>query len=121
MSEYRDLPIEDVHPSTTLPNPRGEVSDDDPKLAELAASIRLKGVLEPILVRPNEKGFVILAGERRWRASKLAEQPTITARILKVDDAEAEEIALIENLHRQEMPPLQEADSYQRLVRGGIS
>jgi ParB/RepB/Spo0J family partition protein len=121
MSEYRDLPIDDVHPSPTLPNPRGEVPDDDPKLAELAASIRLRGVLQPILVRPNANGFVILAGERRWRASKLAQQPTIPARILQVDDADAEEIALIENLQRQEMPPLQEADSYQRLVRGGRS
>jgi ParB family chromosome partitioning protein len=85
-------------------------------LGELAASIREHGVLQPILVRPAGDEYEIIAGERRWRASKLAGKETIPAIVERFDDATALEIALIENLQREDLSPLDEAVIYKKMT-----
>src|SRR5437016_11624619 len=85
-------------------------------LAALAASIREHGVLQPILVRPAGSEYEIIAGERRWRASKLAGKETIPAIVERFDDATALEIALIENLQREDLSPLDEALIYKKMT-----
>ena len=102
--------------SPTPSSPR--LAFDEETLEELAASIREHGVLQPILVRPLDDGrFQLIAGERRWRASKLAGQPTIPALVEDIDDDTALEIAIIENLQREDLSPLDEAAMYDRMVR----
>lgn len=91
--------------------------DIDPlKLAELLASIKEKGIIQPIIVRPKEEGYELIAGERRWRAAKQLGLTHLPAIIKDVDDAEALQLALIENLQRQDLNPLEEAVAYQRLL-----
>ena len=104
-----------VHESPT--NPRRSFSETS--LDELTASVRRHGVLQPILVRPNGEGFILIAGARRLRAARLAECATIPARVLELDDAAADEATIIENLHREDIHPLDEGESYQRLVASG--
>lgn len=91
---------------------------DQVTLDELAASIRVHGVLQPILVRPLEDGeFQLIAGERRWRASKAAGLATIPALVEEIDDDTALEISIIENLQREDLSPLDEASMFDRMVR----
>jgi len=99
------------------PNPSQPRKDfDEESLAELAESIRRNGVLQPILVRPAAHGkYIIIAGERRWRASRLAEKDTIPAVISAADDALAAELALIENLQREDLNPVEEAEGFRAL------
>ena len=102
----------DAEPRAAAPRD-GAVSLD-----ELAASIREHGVLQPILVRPLDDGrFQLIAGERRWRASKAAGLATIPALVDEIDDDTALEIAIIENLQREDLSPLDEAAMYERMVR----
>lgn len=90
---------------------------DEGKLKELAASIKEQGVLQPILVRPRENGkFEIVAGERRFRAAKMAGLKTIPAIAKELADEVTLEVALIENIQRQELNPLEEAGSYRDLI-----
>ena len=97
-------------------NPR--IAFNEETLEELASSIREHGVLQPVLVRPLDDGrFQLIAGERRWRASKIAGQPTIPALVEDIDDDTALEIALIENLQREDISPLDEAAMYDRMIR----
>ncbi len=80
------------------------------ELAELAASIVANGVVQPILVRPQPNGrFQLIAGERRWRASQLAQKTTIPAILRQVSDEQALEIALVENLQREDLNPMDQA------------
>ena len=88
---------------------------DDNKLEELVASIRENGVLQPILVQKSNTGYELVVGERRWRASKKAGLKKIPALIREVTDAQALELAIIENIHRQDLNPIEEADAYARL------
>ena len=88
---------------------------DDNKLEELVASIRENGVLQPILVQKANTGYELVVGERRWRASKKAGLKKIPALIREVTDAQALELAIIENIHRQDLNPIEEADAYARL------
>ncbi|GMA15661.1 ParB/RepB/Spo0J family partition protein [Deinococcus metallilatus] len=90
-------------------------------LAELAQSIREKGVLQPLLVRPRGENFEIVAGERRWRASQLAGLSEVPALIRDLGDREALEIAIIENLQREDLGPLEEARAYQALLDQGLN
>lgn len=90
-------------------------------LAELAQSIREKGVLQPLLVRPRGDTFEIVAGERRWRASQLAGLSEIPVIIRDLGDQEALEIAIIENLQREDLGPLEEARAYQALLDHGLN
>ena len=108
-----------------IPVDRIEANPEQPRLAfdettleELAASIREHGVLQPILVRPiGENHFQLIAGERRWRASKLAGQMSIPALVEDIDDDTALEIAIIENLQREDLSPLDEASMYDKMIR----
>ena len=90
---------------------------DEEQLASLTASVRELGVLQPILVRPAAGGgYELIAGERRWRAAKRAGLPTIPALVREVGDDASLEQALVENLHRQDLNPLEEAAAYQQLI-----
>jgi ParB family transcriptional regulator, chromosome partitioning protein len=87
------------------------------ELQELAASLKGKGVLQPVIVRRSGGGqFELIAGERRWRAAKLAGLETIPAMLQEASDAEAVELALIENLQRQDLNPIETAKGYRRLI-----
>jgi ParB family transcriptional regulator, chromosome partitioning protein len=113
---FQELPITDIHESALLTNPRATF--DQAALDELAASIRLRGVLQPILVRPrtHDSGYELIAGARRLRASRLAQIATIPAHVVAFDDQAAREAAIIENLQRQDVHPLEEAEAYERLM-----
>lgn len=90
---------------------------DEESLAALAASVRELGVLQPILVRETGSGeFELIAGERRWRAAKRAGLPTIPVVVKEADNLAALEQAVVENLHRQDLNPLEEAAAYQQLL-----
>ena len=90
---------------------------DDEKFNELERSIREHGVLQPIVVQKNAKGYELIVGERRWRASKKAGLKKIPSIIRDVTDAESLELALIENLNRQDLNPIEEAEAYGRLAK----
>src|SRR3954447_14552473 len=110
----RIVPLDRIEPNPQ--NPR--LAFNEEALEELASSIREHGVLQPVLVRPLDEGrFQLIAGERRWRASKLAGQATIPALVENIDDDTALEIALIENLQREDISPLDEAAMYDRMIR----
>ncbi|HIJ38851.1 MAG TPA: ParB/RepB/Spo0J family partition protein, partial [Rhodospirillaceae bacterium] len=109
------LPISALTPSRYQPRRQF----DEQSLAELADSMRTKGVLQPILVRvhPTEVGlYEIIAGERRWRAAQRAQLHEIPVLIRELTDQEAAEIALVENLQRRDLSPLEEAEGYRRLI-----
>ncbi|MFN0064179.1 MAG: ParB/RepB/Spo0J family partition protein [Myxococcaceae bacterium] len=89
---------------------------DDKQLRALADSIREQGVLQPILVRRTNGAFQIIAGERRWRAAQMAGLTEIPALVREVADAEAFELALVENLQRSDLNPIEEAEGYHRLI-----
>ena len=108
----RELPLEKVQPNPSQPR----MTWHQDTLQELAASIREHGVLQPILVRPAGESYEIIAGERRWRASKIAGKETIPAIVERFDDATALEIALIENLQREDLSPLDEAVIYKKMT-----
>jgi ParB family transcriptional regulator, chromosome partitioning protein len=108
----RDIPVGDVTPNPNQPR----VHFDEESLAELTASIQQLGVLQPILVRPTERGFELIAGERRWRAAGRAGLAMIPAVIRETDDLASVEQALVENLHRQDLTALEEAAAYQQLI-----
>ena len=89
---------------------------DDASLDELAASIADKGVLQPILLRPVAEGFEIIAGERRWRAAQRAQLHRIPALVRELDDAATAEVALIENVQREDLNAIEEAEAYKKLI-----
>jgi len=98
------------------PNPHQPRSALDPaRLSELAASIRQAGVVQPILVRPRGERFQIVAGERRWRAAQEAGLSTVPVTVREVPDEKLLELALVENIQRQELTPLEEANAFQKL------
>jgi ParB family chromosome partitioning protein len=111
-NSIKELPVGKVVPNPDQPR----MTFHEETLQELAASIREHGVLQPILVRPTGDDFQIIAGERRWRASKLAGKETIPAIVERFDDATALEIALIENLQREDLSPLDEAIIYKKMT-----
>jgi ParB family transcriptional regulator, chromosome partitioning protein len=110
----RIVPLDHIEANPQQPR----LAFDQQTLDELAASIREHGVLQPILVRPiGPNTYQLIAGERRWRASKLAGLESIPALIEEIDDDTALEIAIIENLQREDISPLDEAAMYDRMVR----
>jgi ParB/RepB/Spo0J family partition protein len=110
----RIVPLDRIEPNPEQPR----LAFNEETLQELSASIKEHGVLQPILVRPLEGNrYQLIAGERRWRASKLAGIDSIPALIEDIDDDTALEIAIIENLQREDISPLDEAAMYDRMVR----
>ena len=109
----KDIPVNTIDPNPNQPR----VHFDEASLAELSASISAIGVLQPILVRPDENGrYQLIAGERRWRAASRAGLQMIPAIVRVTDDVSSVEQALVENLHRQDLTPLEEAAAYQQLL-----
>ncbi len=110
---FQDIPLEQIKPSSEQPRE----NFDAEKLNELADSIRANGVIQPITVRQTGPGkYQIIAGERRWRAAKLAGLAVIPALIRSADQHQRLELALIENLQREDLNPLEIATAFQRLV-----
>jgi len=109
----QQIPISQILPNPS--QPRGEM--DDEKLNELAASIREHGVLQPLILtkEPDQDYYVLIAGERRLRASKLAGLESVPAIIRQANDQERLELALIENIQRENLTPLESAEAYQLL------
>jgi ParB family transcriptional regulator, chromosome partitioning protein len=113
LQELRPIPVDMIDPS---PNQPRHVFDEESLLA-LAGSIRARGVLQPVLVRPHPSGrYELVAGERRWRAAQLAELDAIPAVVRRHDDAASLEVALIENMAREDLNPVEEARACAALV-----
>ena len=107
-----EIPLTEIHPSPFQPRRRF----DDNKLEDLAASIRGHGVLSPVIVRQSQDGYELIAGERRVRAAERAGLERIPAVVRDASNAEMLEVALIENLQREDLNPVEEAEVYRRLV-----
>lgn len=110
-----EIPLGDISPSPYQPR----VQFDETELGELAASIKEKGVLQPITLRPvqgKETPYELVMGERRWRASKLAGNETVRSVIRELEDEEARDITLVENLQRKDLTPMEEARGIQAHV-----
>ena len=112
VTQTRELLIDEISPNRFQPR---KYFDDD-KLEELVTSIRENGILQPVVVQKSETGYELVAGERRWRASKKAGLKKIPAMIREVSDTKALELAIIENIHRQDLNPIEEAEAYKRLA-----
>ena len=108
----RDLPVESIEPNPD--QPRKSFAPE--ALDELARSIQSTGILQPIVVRPRGERYEILVGERRWRAARQAGLTHVPALVRDASDVEAIELALVENLLREDLNPLEAADAYQRLI-----
>ncbi len=109
---YQELPVSTIRPNRY--QPREHFGEE--QLSALADSIREVGVLQPVLVRPADDGYELIAGERRWRAARRAGLQGIPALIKTTDDASALEHALVENVHRADLNALEEAAAYQQLI-----
>ncbi len=108
-----DVPVESISPNPNQPR----VHFDEESLVELSASITELGVLQPVLLRSTgDDEFELIAGERRWRAARRAGLTTIPAVVRATDDVTSVEQALVENLHRDDLTPLEEAAAYQQLI-----
>jgi ParB family transcriptional regulator, chromosome partitioning protein len=111
-AQIREVPVGKI-----LPNPaQPRLSYDEESLTELADSIREHGVLQPILVRPSGAQFELIAGERRWRASRMADRETIPAIVVDFDEVTALEVSIIENLQREDVSPLEEAAMFRKMT-----
>ncbi|MBI4240906.1 MAG: ParB/RepB/Spo0J family partition protein [Candidatus Rokubacteria bacterium] len=109
---FEELPIDAIAPNPNQPRK----SFDDGKLQELADSMRQSGVLQPVVVRRFGGRYQLVIGERRWRAARVAGLRTIPAVVREATDAECLELGLIENLLREDLNPVEEAEAYQRLL-----
>ena len=116
-AQIREVPVDRI-----LPNPaQPRLSYEEDSLTELASSIREHGVLQPILVRPMGSQYELIAGERRWRASRLATRESIPAIVVDFDEETALEVSIIENLQREDVSPLEEAGMYRKMTDLGYS
>ena len=113
----RELPMASVRPNPFQPRTR---MDEGP-LDELVASIQSSGLLQPVLVRPRDGGYELIAGERRWRASRMAQRESIPAIVVEFDDETALEVSIIENLQREDVSPLEEAAMFRKMTDLGYS
>lgn len=105
--------LDQIEPSAYQPRRRF----DQAGLAELANSINEHGLLQPVVVRPRPGGYQLVAGERRFRAAKIAEMDSIPAIVMELTDRQVAEIALVENLQREDLNPLEEAMAYDKLLK----
>lgn len=113
IEEVKELDLSDIRPNPYQPRKRF----DDKSLRELSDSIKENGVFQPIIVRKSVNGYEIIAGERRYRASKLAKKKTIPAIVRKFDESQMMEVAVLENLQREDLTPLEEAQAYEMLQK----
>jgi len=109
----REIEIARIRPNPNQPR----IQFDEAGIAELALSIAERGVLQPILLRPEGDNFQIIAGERRWRATQRAGLHTIPAIVREIDEATTAEIALIENIQREDLNAIEEAEAYRQLIQ----
>jgi len=107
----REIAVEQITPSPFQPRR----TFDEAKIDELAASIRNQGIIQPLVVRPKGDGFELIAGERRWRAAIKADLSRVPVVIRDASDHEALQLALVENLQREDLNPIEEATGYRRL------
>ncbi len=107
-----EIPIELIDPSAVQPR----VVFDDSKMAQLAQSITANGVVQPLLVRRKGSRFELIAGERRWRAAQRAGLTKVPAVVMNVSDDRVLELALIENIQREDLNPIEEARAYRKLI-----
>ncbi len=110
---YETIRVDLVEPGESQPR---RVFDED-SLRELADSIRENGVIQPIVARRKDGGFEIVAGERRWRAARMAGLRRIPAMVREASDLDAAELTLVENVQREDLNPLEEAEAYETLAR----
>jgi ParB family transcriptional regulator, chromosome partitioning protein len=109
--------VREIELARIRPNPgQPRVQFDEEALDELADSIRQRGVLQPILLRPHGEDYMIIAGERRWRAAQRARLHAIPAIVREIDESTTAELALIENIQRQDLNALEEAEGYRQLI-----
>ncbi len=108
----REIEIARIRPNPEQPR----IQFDEGALDEHADSIRQRGVLQPILLRPEGEEYMIIAGERRWRAAQRARLHSIPAIVREIDESTTAELALIENIQRQDLNPLEEAEGYRQLI-----
>ena len=111
--DVKEVPISNIKPNPYQPRK----NFDESKLEELASSIREHGIIQPLMLTPHKDGgYMVVAGERRWRAATLAEMDSIPAVIKEVEEQTLLQVALIENLQREDLNPIEEAQAYQRLI-----
>ncbi|QDG49272.1 ParB/RepB/Spo0J family partition protein [Persicimonas caeni] len=110
--EYQYLAVEDIQPAES--QPRRDF--DEAALRQLSESIEESGVIQPLVVRQVDDGYELIAGERRWRAAQMAGEEQVPAVVKDVTDAEAYAIALVENVQREDLNPMEEAAAYARLL-----
>lgn len=111
--KIHEIPIDDIRPNSFQPR----IRFDDRHLAELAASIRLAGLMQPVVVRAVEGGkFELIAGERRWRACRMAGMDAVPAIVRQADDRNSAELALIENVQRTDLNPIERANAFRALM-----
>ena len=110
------VPVEDIIPNRFQPR----LNFDEQGLKELADSIKEHGIIQPLVLRKLGDKYEIIAGERRFRASQMAGKETIPALVRDIDDKEAAKIALLENLQRQNLSPIEEAKTYQTILKQKI-
>lgn len=116
-AEEREEGVQELHISNIHPNPNQPRRHfEESALQELADSIRQHGVLEPLIVRPVDGSYEIVVGERRWRACQIAGVTVVPVLIRELSEREAMELALVENLQREDLNPMEEAEAYQRLL-----
>ena len=106
------IPIGQIDPNKEQPRKQFDLESLD----QLASSIRSVGIIQPIVVCPNGKRYTIVAGERRWRAARMAGLSEVPAIVIEADDRKAMELALIENLQREDLNPIEEAEGYKTLI-----
>lgn len=110
--EVRDVDIDLIRPSSDQPR----TQFDSDRLQELAQSIKSNGIIQPLLLRRRSGAFELVAGERRWRAAQLAGLRSVPAIVREIPDDKLLELALIENIQRQELSPVEEANAYKKLI-----
>lgn len=110
--DYKLIGIEEIRPNDSQPRK----GFDSAALDDLASSIKEKGIIQPLVLRKTSKGYEIIAGERRWRAAQKAGLAKVPAIIKDVDTQEALELALVENLQREDLNPMEEARAYDQLI-----
>lgn len=110
--KYFPCPVLDISPNSTQPRKRF----DETALKELSDSIKEKGVIEPLIVRKNSGGYELIAGERRWRASRMAGLTHVPVVVIDATDEESLEFAIIENIQREDLNAIEEAEAYRSLM-----